>query len=151
MHYGTQQSNSIQYQRGVLSFLQYACQGRQKLLAANFHSRCATLPAAWSSCGAHASHNCVCRVNAHLQIKQHLNVVVLPVQRSTKYLENSLYIILAVKCNFQCSWHQDWSSANAQIIPLLGRLRSLGGKFTLIYSGSQKPHVKWKRQKYLPT
>lgn len=30
-------------------------------------------------------------------------------------------------------------------------LRALGGKFTLIYSGSQKPHIKWKRQKYFPT
>jgi len=89
-------------------------------------------------------------VNAPLQIKQHLNAAVLPVQGSTKYQENSLYVILAVKCNFQCSWHQDLSSANTQTIPISGKLQSLGGKFTLIYSGSQKPHVKWRRQKYLP-
>lgn len=138
-------------QRGVLSFLRCACQEWQRLLAANSHSRCATLPAAWGSCGTCAFHNCICRVNVHLQIKQHLNAIALPLWRSTKYQEDSLYIILAVKCNFQCSWHQDQRLANAQTIPLSGRLQSLGGKHILIYSGSQKPRIKWKRQKYLPT
>lgn len=57
-------------------------------------------------CGGHASHNHVCRENAHLQTNQHLNAIVLPVQRATKYQENSLYIIPAVKSNLQCSWHQ---------------------------------------------
>lgn len=126
------------------------CQERQKLLATISHSCCDTLPAEWCSCGAHASRNHVCRENAHLQTNQHLNAIVLPVQRATKYQENPLYIILAVKSNLQCSWHQGQSSDNAQIIPLSGRLQSLGGKFTLINCGSQKAHIKWKRQKYLP-
>lgn len=77
--------------------------GNREALAVTSHSCCDTLPAVWCCCGAHASHNHGCRENAHFQTNQPLKAIVLPVQRATKYQENSLYIIPAVKSNLQCS------------------------------------------------
>lgn len=96
--YPTEQQHPISERSPQL--FQYVCQEIQKLLAATSHSCCDTLPAVmllW----------CMCFPQPCLQREcpfpdKPLNAIVLSVQRATKYQENSLYIILAVKSNLQC-------------------------------------------------